>query len=47
MADTKAQSGENQPDVAWLESQYNVRSYLPDHPKTFEKKVLNFLASLN
>ncbi|MFN7505997.1 MAG: alpha/beta hydrolase, partial [Limnobacter sp.] len=37
MADTKAQSGENQPDVAWLESQYNVRSYLPDHPKTFAR----------
>lgn len=37
MADTKAQSGENQPDVDWLESQYNVRSYLTDHPKTFAR----------
>lgn len=33
MAETKAQSGDNQPDVAWLESQYNARSYLPDYPK--------------
>lgn len=25
------------PDVAWLESQYNVRAYLPDHPKVFAR----------
>lgn len=33
MADSKVQGGDNQPDTAWLESQYNVHSYIPEHPK--------------
>ncbi|MDX1669278.1 MAG: alpha/beta hydrolase [Limnobacter sp.] len=35
MAQTKAQTSDRQPDTEWLDSQYNVRSYLPEHPKVF------------
>ncbi|NJM33083.1 MAG: alpha/beta hydrolase, partial [Limnobacter sp.] len=35
MAQTKAQTAERQPDPEWLDSQYNVRSYLSDFPKIF------------
>lgn len=37
MAQIKPSSGDRQPDTEWLDSQYNIRSYLPDHPKIFAR----------
>lgn len=35
MAQTKVPPTDRQPDPEWLDSQYNVRSYIPEHPKIF------------